>query len=468
MLSVPSEVPTLSVPARPMDAATAPLPSNEDSVSHRWSPWLRVCFRLGFCYFLGYCLLNGNATIFQSIPVWGDKIQDFLANTLLLPAQFLAQHLFHVPSPGDKIHPTGSGDTAINWIAHLILLVLALLAAGIWSGLDRRRPHYQTLSAWLRFLIRLTLGFGMLTYGLVKLFPLQMPVPSMASLAEPLGMHSPMAVLWAFIGMNPVYEMICGTAELIGGILLLFRRTALLGALVTAFVVTNVVLYNFCFDVPVKLYSVHLLLLALFVTLPDAGQLIRFFWLHQPAAPTGIWVPPATRPWFRRTTIGIEVGFALLALGGSAYGALQSWRTTHAARVAPSPLRGVWRIDSATSVGADGNPSPHPVYSADHRPFTELDIDSNVRAAFRDDAGALSYFKTKIDPARHTVQFIRPDSSTISFEAITPDTGHLTLTPIGTEAHTASKLSFSRVSPSGGYPLMNRGFHWISEYPYQR
>lgn len=464
MLSVPIS----TVPAGTMDAATASVHLAEDSVSHQWSPWLRASFRVSFCYFVGYCLFNGNATIFESIPVLGDKVQDLLANTLLLPAQFLAQHFFHVIPPGDKVHPTGSGDTAINWIAHLILLVSALLTATVWSILDGRRPHYQTLSAWLRFLIRLTLGFGMLTYGLVKLFPLQMPAPSMSSLGEPLGMHSPMAVLWAFIGMNPVYEMICGMAELMGGILLLFRRTALFGALLTAFVVTNVVLYNFCFDVPVKLYSVHLLLLALFVTLPDAGQLIRFFWLHKPASPTGVWVPPATRPWFRRTTIGIEVGFTLLALGGSAYGAMQSWQTTHAARVAPSPLRGVWRVDSATLVSADGTLLPHAMLSADHRPFTELDIDSNVRAAFRDDLGALSFFKIRTDAAKHTVQFIRPDKTTITFEATESGPGRLTLVPMGAEALTAPKLSLSLVSPPDGYPLMNRGFHWVSEYPYQR
>lgn len=29
-------------------------------------------------------------------------------------------------------------------------------------------------------------------------------------------MHSRMAVLWAFIGINPVYEMICGVAESLG------------------------------------------------------------------------------------------------------------------------------------------------------------------------------------------------------------------------------------------------------------
>ena len=305
MGSVPLEIPLAEVP---VDAATAEVALAADGQDHGWSAGLRVGFRFAFCYLTGYCLLNGNATMLEAIPVWGEKVQEFFAGSLVYPAQYLAQHVFHVAPPGDKIHLTGSGDTAIAWIAHLVLLVAALVAGAVWSALDRRRRHYQTLLAWLRFLIRLTLGFGMVTYGLLKVFPLQMPAPSMISLSEPLGMHSPMAVLWNFIGMNPVYETICGGAELLGGLLLLFRRTALLGALLTAFVVTNVLLYNLCFDVPVKLYAGHLLLLALFVTLPDVRQLYRFFWLHQAAAPTGVWVPPARRAWFRRATIGIEVG----------------------------------------------------------------------------------------------------------------------------------------------------------------
>jgi len=49
-----------------------------------------------------------------------------------------------------------------------------------------------------------------------------------------------------------------------GGMLLLFRRTVTLGAIASAAALLNIVLLNFCYDVPVKLYSAHLLLMALF------------------------------------------------------------------------------------------------------------------------------------------------------------------------------------------------------------
>src|SRR5882757_7810672 len=262
-----------------------------DKEEHRWSPLTKVGFRFAFCYLMTYCLCNGNDTVWASLPHIGDYITNALVYPFGMAAQYLAQHMFHVQGVGSQIHETGSGDTAISWIAHGILLVFALAGTMLWSLLDWRRPHYQTLSAWLRFTIQLTLGIGMISYGVAKLLPMQMQPPWLAVLNEPVGHMSPMTMLWTMLGMNPLYESICGCAEIAGGLLILFRRTALAGALVTAFVVANVVLYNFFFDVPVKLYAAHLLIMALFVVLPDVRPLFDFFWRHKPSAPTGVWVP---------------------------------------------------------------------------------------------------------------------------------------------------------------------------------
>ena len=308
----------------------------------------------------------------------------------------------------------------------------------------------------------------MVGYGLAKVFPMQMAVPTVASLAEPMGMHSPMALLWSFIGASPVYEIVCGAAELLAGLLILFRRTALAGALLTAFVTTNVLLFNVCFDVPVKLYAGHLLLLSLFVILPDIQPLFRFFWLHQPAEPTGVWVPPSSRRWFRRATIAVEIVFVLLTVGGTTAEIGPEYRKSHASRLAPCPLRGAWRIDAATLTTPTGAVIPNPIVSEDKHPFVELDITTDTRTALRDATGVLSSFPTKIDPAKRTLEFTRPDKSVIIYETSTPDPTHLILKPIDSESRTASTLSLTLVSPSSGYPLLTRGFHWVSEYPYQR
>jgi hypothetical protein len=387
--------------SEPLDAPTTQIDSSttegfipEDSVSHRWPLLERIWFRFALCYFGGSCIFSGNATVWQAIPYLGHTIELVLAGVFALPAQYLAEHVFFVPPPGNHLHPTGSGDTAINWICVLLLLVLSAVATAVWSVLDRRRPHYQTLAAWLRFLIRLTLGVGMVTYGLSKVIPTQMSQPSISALSEPLGMHSPMALLWNFIGLNPWYESVCGAAELLAGLMILFRRTALAGALLTAFVASNVLLYNLFFDVPVKLYSGHLLLLSLFVILPDARALFRFFWQHQPAAPTGVWVPPATRPWFRRATIAIEVVFVVLVLGNNLYYLIPSWHERRVKAAAKCDLCSAWWVENE-SVDASTTylPSPFPGV------VSELVIDSPTSAVLRDPTYKPSYVRIEINEA---------------------------------------------------------------------
>jgi hypothetical protein len=80
--------------------------------------------------------------------------------------------------------------------------------------------------------------------------------------------------------------------------LLATRRTAKAGALVMVAVMSNVVMLNFCFDVPVKLASTHLLVFALVIAAPDARRLWSVFC---PRASTGPrdFTPRYARGWGR-------------------------------------------------------------------------------------------------------------------------------------------------------------------------
>jgi hypothetical protein len=64
-----------------------------------------------------------------------------------------------------------------------------------------------------------------------------------------------MGLAWTFLGFSKAYNYFMGIAEAGGGLLLLFRRTAIFGVLLSMIVTSNIVAINFCFDVPVKLYS---------------------------------------------------------------------------------------------------------------------------------------------------------------------------------------------------------------------
>src|SRR4030095_7643936 len=96
-------------------------------------------------------------------------------------------------------------------------------------------------------------------YGMIKVFRGQFPSPSPGRLIETYGDSSPMGLMWNFMGYSSAYVIFAGVSESLGALLLFFRRTTTLGALVLTAVMTNVVAMNLCFDVCVKLGSMNYL-----------------------------------------------------------------------------------------------------------------------------------------------------------------------------------------------------------------
>ena len=137
------------------------------------------------------------------------------------------------------IQPNGSGDTTWNYVQVFCFLVLALAATAIWTFLDRRRADYARLDDWLRVYVRFALSLTMLLYGAIKVIPSQFPAPSLDRLVQPFGDASPMGILWTFMGASAAYTIFSGAREMLGGLLLVARRTTLLGALVSAGVLTQ-------------------------------------------------------------------------------------------------------------------------------------------------------------------------------------------------------------------------------------
>ena len=125
----------------------------------------------------------------------------------------------------------------------------------------------------------------MFSYGFAKVFPLQMPTVFLSRLLEPYGDFSPMGVIWYSIGAAPGYERFIGSAEVLGGLLLLVPWTGLLGALVTFGVTFGVFMVNMTYNVPVKLFAFHLVLMSIFLIAPDARRLINWFVLNRPVVP---------------------------------------------------------------------------------------------------------------------------------------------------------------------------------------
>lgn len=183
------------------------------------------------------------------------------------------------------VFSNGSGDTTFNYYELLFFAMISAVLALFIAIIDRKRPNYSTLTNWLILMLRYYLAAQMISYGLAKLYYMQFGFPSAARLDQELGDFSPMGLLWTFMGYSKGYTMFTGALEFIGGILLLTRRTTLIGALVTFGVMLNVMMLNYCYDVPVKILSTHMVVMSLILVAFDWKRLFRFFFTNQPVEP---------------------------------------------------------------------------------------------------------------------------------------------------------------------------------------
>lgn len=459
-------VPVAPVATDPLiPGAVAPTPPKP------WSHVTRVLFRIAFVYFLLFAFCFGNGTIFGLFFKPGEWIETALTWPLDHLADWVSVHVLHYTGIGSTHHASGSGDTLVQWVQQWLFVLLAVVGGLVWSAVAAARGHrrveYTAAHAWLRFLLRLTCGMFMMTYGMVKVFPFQMAPISSAILNEPVGNMSPMTMLWALIGLNPVYEIVCGAAEVLGGILLLFRRTALAGALFSAFVMSNVLLYNIFFDVPVKLFAANLLLALTFIALPDMPALFRFFWLHQPAAPTGVWVPPVERKRLRIATLVVELVFVAGFLIWIPVQMGMGWAQYRKANAKGTPLVGAWQIETPNAEFA----------SPEQQPITRLYIDSPTLVRARSADGDLWRTSLSTDEKAHTCHVqIYTSGSKVTFLWKLADPNHLLLTatppkdakPKDIEQFHPFTLSLTRMPLPSHYPLQERGFHLVNEWGLER
>lgn len=456
----------------------APAAADAPAASPAWSPLIRVAFRIAFLWFLTFALLGGNGTIFGVFPVLGGWVYNALMWTPNQLTPWIAVHLFHLGGLAASRHQTGSGDTAQDWIMNGMYLAFAVAGGLLWTLAaalrGNRRKEYTALHAWLRFLLRLTWGMYMLTYGFAKVFPMQMPPLSLGILNEPVGGMAPMTMLWAAIGLHPLYEIICGLAEVIGGVLILFRRTALLGALVSAFVIANVVPFNFFFDVPVKLFAAKRLLACLFLAVPDVRALFDFFWLHRPAATRSTWAPSLSRRWARITLRVMEAAFTLAFPLLIPWNYSQAWRQNVIAKRTLSPLLGAWHLDAA-------HPATGAFITGDGVPATDFCIDTVAHGMRRAADGQLWRTSLHLEADKHLLAICAYGGGETKYAWHMPDADQVILTTIPSEApkpggktpakpalsFTPQVVFFTRTPIPAHYFLLDRGFHFINEWGYE-
>ena len=256
---------------------------------------------------------------------------------------WVARHVFHLTGPMPDAFEGDNGDTAEEYCRLLVGVVASAVAATVWTLADRRAPRARWVEEALRVLLRYAIALGLASYGIAKILPQQFGQLRPDSLEMRLAELQPMGLLWRFMEASRPYSVFGGVMEMVAVLLLCFRRTARLGALVCVPVMSNVVMMNLCYDVPVKLFSTAMLVSAVALVFLDARPLLDVLVLHRAVSSA------APAPRFRSRRLNQVRQVVKLALVGGVI--LSSWyqmrgNVERAAVARASPLYGTWQVNS--------------------------------------------------------------------------------------------------------------------------
>jgi hypothetical protein len=413
----------------------SPLPPEAQApTAVRWSAAQRVAFRFGFAYLLAYLLPTVAGLL--PFPILIDRGFGYLLDHAV---PHFGRHVLRLSGPVQQ-RQTGSGDTLFDWVTIALFAVVAALAAAIWS-LASRRHELRRLHELLRIYVRYGLAATMFSYGFIKIFPAQFPAPDPARLMEPYGQFSPMGVLWAFMGVSTPYQIITGAGEVAGGVLLLFRRTASVGALLLLGVIGNVVLLNFCYDVPVKQYSLHLWLMALFLAAPDLRLLFETLVRRRAVQPRPVDWEPARRRW----RLALRISKAALVAWMLFIGAFRGWKGYQqwGPGRAALPFEGIWTVEDR----GEGSP-----------PWLRVGLGS-WRASVTTPDQPYTAYGLRYDDKSGRLTLMERNAGERSFKVRVE----------GKSLHLEGdfRLRLQRVEPAE-IPLRTRRFHWVQEFPFNR
>jgi hypothetical protein len=153
------------------------------------------------------------------------------------------------------------------------LILIGIVGTGVWSVFDKERKEYAVLYYWLRVLLRYRLAFALITYGFIKVFPLQMPYPPLSNLLTHYGDFFHWKIYFQTLGIAPKYQSFLGFVEIFAAILILNRRTVTFGVGILFGFMGNIAVVNGFYDVGEHVFSTYLVLISVFLFAHDIPRL---------------------------------------------------------------------------------------------------------------------------------------------------------------------------------------------------
>lgn len=407
----------------------------------RWSAVAKIIFRLLFLYSTLYIFMTFFGQAFGGLMWW------FAETVLHWGADF-------------STTPTGSGDTTFHYVQLIFVAICSVIGTLVWTVFDRKRAAYNQLAYWFRVGIRCYLFFFMMTYGFVKVFKIQFADIQLTKLLQPIGDLSPMGLAWTYMGHSVAYNLFVGMGEIIGGLLLLSRRTQTLGALVVIGVMGHVAMMNFTYDIPVKLFSVHLFFLAFLLLLSDGKRVINFLVLNKDTSSISEPIP-STDTSYTWVIRGLKLFTLLIVIGMFTFQSTTVMNTRSTAKIA-APFYGIWEVRTMVK-----NNDTLPPLKGDEYRWNYVILEHKRRALTITMSDVRKQYYTRLDTVQRRFGWHASEKDSIPFNFSYQFLGSDALQLEGVlETDTLSVLLVRKNIED--FELINRKFHWINENPHNR
>ena len=400
-----------------------------------WTNLSKFIFRFLFSYFALFILLL------------------FIGKFIETPLRWFSSNILNW-SNDFSIESTGSGDRTFDYLRFIVNLLTSLIILLVWSMLETKKTNYCKFLYWFETILRVFLSMTMFFYGLAKVFKGQFADLNLELLVQSVGEMSPMGLAWTFMGHSMAYNIFLGGLEILGGCFLLYRRTTLLGSMLVFGIMVHIAFMNLTYDIPVKLFSIHLVVMSTILLFMRKKRIIGIFFSNT-AIKKEHYVSYVHNDLLLKCGKFIKKTIIIVLLLAIVLQCLIKFKATEQLR-SNSTLRGIWETELFIK-----NQDTIPPLLTDRNRWRFLIIDLKKEAIVKKMTDSIERYEFKEDANKREISF--SNSSHRIHQKFNYDlqaTEKLTL--YGEDI----KIILNKV-PITKFRLLNRKFHWINESIYK-
>lgn len=220
-------------------------------------------------------------------------------------------------------------NAKLIWIVCGVLLALSAGLAFVWHKFLKKTDLHQ----WFQPIIAYYVAHQIATYGAAKILKTQFQAPNFI-LESPVGELNGFWLTWTYFGYSPTFAFILGTMQVIGSILLIFRKTRLLATFILLPILVNIDFIDHFYQIsPLAYYnSLHYTFILIFLMFLDVDKLVYAFLSYKEYF------------YFNRKTVVLNL-IRVIVIGG----AFLHIYLLRSGIQPKSAIHGVWKVDEITT-----------------------------------------------------------------------------------------------------------------------